>query len=164
MGLNARLRQFLDDRNVPCATMPHREVFTAREVATATHVAERELAKVVVVRGEGGGHLMVVLPPSCRIDLQAVRHATGRRHLALATEAELGQLFPDCEMGAMPPFGNLYGMPVYVDGCLKRAGEIFFQAGNHHEVAHLPYGEYERLTTPVVGEFCLHEREKDVGC
>ena len=106
---------------------------------------------------------MVVLPPACRIDLQAVRHATGRRHLALAAEAELGQLFPDCEMGAMPPFGNLYGMPVYVDGCLKRTGQIFFQAGNHHEVAHLPYGEYERLTTPVVGELCLHEREKDVG-
>lgn len=163
MGLNARLRQFLDDRNVPCATMPHREAFTAREVATATHVAERELAKVVVVREEGAGHLMVILPPACRIDLGAVGRATGRRHLALATEIEIGRLFPDCEMGAMPPFGNLYGMPVYVDACLQRTGEIFFQAGNHHEVARLPYREYERLVMPTAGEFCLHEREKDVS-
>lgn len=163
MALNERLQRYFDERGIGCAVLPHREAFTAREVATATHVAERELAKVVVVREEGAGYLMVVLPPACRIDLQAVRHASGRRHLALATEDELQRVFPDCEVGAMPPFGMLYGMQVYVDACLERSGEIFFQAGNHHEVAHMTYREYERLAAPVVGEFCLHERDKDLS-
>ncbi len=163
MALNDRLQRFFDERGVRCAVLPHREAFTAREVATATQVADRELAKVVVVREEGAGYLMVVLPPACRIDLQAVRQSRSRRHLALATEDELQRLFPDCEVGTMPPFGALYGMPVYVDACLERSGEMFFQAGNHHEVAHLPYGEYERLTAPVAGEFCLHARDKDLS-
>ncbi len=153
MGLNARLRQFLDDRNVPCATMPHREAFTAREVATATHVAERELAKVVVVREEGAGHLMVILPPACRIDLGAVRRATGRRHLALATETEIGRLFPDCEMGAMPPFGNLYGMRTLVDRALAEGEHFFFNAGNHHEAAGVDYKDYEAAVKPRVADF-----------
>jgi len=163
MALNDRLQRLFNQAGVVCTVVPHREAFTAREVATATQVAGRELAKVVVMREGSADYLMVVLPPACRIDLAAVRRRTGKRHLTLATEDELQRVFPDCEIGAMPPFGGLYGMPVFVDACLERSGEIFFQAGNHHEVAHLPYREYERLATPVVGEFCLHEREKDMS-
>ena len=134
MALNDRLHRFFTERGIACAVMPHREAFTAKEVATATHVAERELAKVVVVRGEGGGHLMVVLPPACRIDLKAVRHATGRRQLALAAEAELGQLFPDCEMGNAA-FGNFRDCR-HVDGASR--GQSSSRRGTPE--VHLPYG------------------------
>ena len=75
----------------------------------------------------------------------------------------MARLFPDCEVGAMPPFGNLYGMSVYVDACLPQAKEIVFQAGNHHEVVRMAFADYERVVNPVVGEFCLHERDKNVG-
>jgi Ala-tRNA(Pro) deacylase len=73
------------------------------------------------------------------------------------------RLFPDCELGAVPPFGHLYGMPVYVDACLSQAPAIVFQAGNHHEAVRMAYPEYARLAKPLLGEFCTHEREKSVG-
>ena len=75
----------------------------------------------------------------------------------------MARLFPDCELGAIPPFGHLYGMPVYVDACFPRGGDIVFQAGNHREVVRMAYRDYERLAKPVAGEFCLHERDKDVN-
>jgi len=161
--VNDRLKQYLDRERAAYETLPHREVFTAREVAAESHVAERQLAKVLAIREEGNGHLMVVLPAACRLDLNALKHAAGRHRLSLVQEDEMARLFPDCEIGAMPPFGHLYGMPVYVDGCFPRAPTIVFQAGNHHEVMRMPYAEYVRIEKPVLGEFCLHEREKDVS-
>jgi Ala-tRNA(Pro) deacylase len=161
--VNDRLKQYLDRERAAYETLPHREVFTAREVAAESHVAERQLAKVLAIREEGNGHLMVVLPAACRLDLNALKHAAGRHRLSLVQEDEMARLFPDCEIGAMPPFGHLYGMPVYVDACFPRAPTIVFQAGNHHEVMRMPYAEYVRLVKPVLGEFCLHEREKDVS-
>ncbi len=163
MAINDRLKRYLDQERVVHETVPHREVFTAREAAAESHVGERQLAKVLALEEEGDGHLMVVLPAACRLDLTALRHGAGRHKLSLVGEDAIGRLFPDCEIGAMPPFGNLYGMPVYVDACLPRAREIVFQAGNHHEVVRMPYADYERLVKPTVGEFCLHEREKSVG-
>ena len=164
MAVNDRLKRYLDHEGVAYATAPHREAFTAHEVAVESHVAERQLAKVLVVRErEGGEHLMVVLPAACRLDLAALRRAAGRHRLALVPEAEMARLFPDCEVGAMPPFGALYGMPVYVDACFPRSELIAFQAGNHHEVMRMPYAEYERLAKPRVAEFCLHEREKSIA-
>jgi Ala-tRNA(Pro) deacylase len=126
-------------------------------------VSGYQVAKVVTVREEGGGDLMAVLPAACRLDLPAFRQATGRRRLSLLREEEMKPLFPDCEVGAMPPFGHLYGLPVYVDACFPRAKDIVFQAGNHHEVVRMPYPEYERLARPVVVEICHHQREKTLG-
>jgi Ala-tRNA(Pro) deacylase len=103
---------------------------------------------------------MAVLPAACRVDLTALRTVAGRRRLSLAAEDEFGRLFPDCELGAMPPFGNLYGLPVYIDACFSPTDDFFFQAGNHHEVVRMRYQEYERLVKPVVGELCLRGREK----
>lgn len=163
MAMTDRLKRFLDRERIEYQIFPHREVFTAHEVAAAADVAERQLAKVLIAGEEGGRYLMVVLPAACRIDLGAVRRAAGTRRLSLAREAELPALFPDCEIGAMPPFGNLYGLPVYVDACFPRAEEFFFQPGNHHEVARIRYQDFERAVKPVVGEFCLHEREKLVS-
>jgi Ala-tRNA(Pro) deacylase len=163
MALNDRLKRFLDQEGVDYQVMPHREAFTAQEVAGASHVPGREVAKVLVVREDLGRYLMLVLPAPCRVDLAALGTATGKRKLTLASEAEFGHLFPDCETGAMPPFGNLYDLPVYADGCFSRTEDIFFQAGNHHEVVRMGYPEYERLVKPIVGEFCLHVREKNLN-
>jgi Ala-tRNA(Pro) deacylase len=163
MAVNDRLKQCLDRECVSYEALPHREVFTAREVAAESHVTDRQVAKVLALEEEGDGHLMVVLPAACRLDLTALKHATGRHKLSLAREDEIMRLFPDCEVGAMPPFGNLYGMPVYIDACFPRARDIVFQAGNHHEVVRMPYIDYEHLVKPIAGEFCLHEREKSVG-
>jgi Ala-tRNA(Pro) deacylase len=162
MGLNERLGRFLDEEKVDYQLLPHREAFTAQEVAQVSHVPGRELAKALVVREDVGHHLMLVLPAACRVDLTALKTAAGARKLSLASEAEFKHLFPDCETGAMPPFGNLYGLPVYIDACFPRAEPFFFQAGNHHEVVRMAYQDYERLVRPVVGEFCLHAREKNV--
>jgi Ala-tRNA(Pro) deacylase len=132
-------------------------------VAAESHVSERQMAKALAVREEGGEHLLVVLPASCRLDLTALRHAAGRRRLSLVCEEDLARLFPDCETGATPPFGGLYGLPVYIDACFARGQDIYFSAGNHREVVRMPYAEYERLARPTTGEFCLHEREKLVA-
>lgn len=155
-----RVRQLLEETGTAYETLPHREALTAQEVAEASHVSGQRVAKVLVAKEHGGRYLMVVLPAPCRIDLPALRDAARTRQLALAGEAELSTLFPDCDVGAMPPFGALYNLPVYVDACFPRAGEFFFQAGNHREVVRIRYEDFERLTRPVVGEFCLHEREK----
>jgi Ala-tRNA(Pro) deacylase len=163
MALNDRLKHFLAQQRIEYDVLPHREVFTAQEVAATSHVTGRQLAKVIVVRADGQGHLMVVLPASCRLDLTALREVAGKRKLSLAPEDEIARLFPDCEVGAMPPFGDLYGLPVYVDACFPREKEFFFQAGNHHEVVRITYEQFERLARPVVGEFCLHAREKSLS-
>jgi Ala-tRNA(Pro) deacylase len=138
-------------------------VFTAREVAVESHVPERQLAKVLAVEEEGGGHLMVVLPVPCRVDLSALKAATKRHRLSLVHEEDMARLFPDCEVGAMPPFGRLYGMPVYVDACFPLRGEIVFRGGKHREVVRMAYADYVRLAGAVAGEYCLHERDKDVS-
>ena len=163
MAVNDRLKGYLDQERASYETVPHHEAFTAHDVAAESHVPERQLAKVLALEEEGNGHLMVVLPAECRLDLGALRHAAGRRRLSLVREEEMRRLFPDCELGAMPPFGQLYRMPVYVDACLSKAQAIAFQAGNHHEVVRMVYAEYARLAKPLLGEFCTHEREKSVG-
>jgi Ala-tRNA(Pro) deacylase len=162
MALNERLGQCLAQA-APYETMSHREVFTAQQVAAESHVTEHQMAKVLALREEGDGHLMVVLPAACRLDLTALKAIAGRHKLSLVHEDEMGGLFPDCEVGAMPPFGHLYGMPVYIDACFSRAHDIAFQAGNHREVVRMKYADYERLAKPIPGEFCLHERDKTVG-
>jgi Ala-tRNA(Pro) deacylase len=160
MAMNERLKRFLDAEAAQYQTQLHREVFTAQEVAEASHVSGRQVAKVLIAREHDRRYLMLVLPAPCRVDLNALRHAAGTGRLSLATEEELARLFPDCDVGAMPPFGNLYDVPVYVDACFSRAEDFFFQPGNHHEIVRIRYDEFERLARPVVGEFCLHEREK----
>jgi len=160
MALIDRLKHFLAEQRIEYDVLPHREVFTSQEVAATSHVTGRQLAKVILVRVDGQGHLMVVLPASCRLDLTALRAVTGQRKLGLAPEDEIARVFPDCEVGAMPPFGHLYNLPVYADVCFPREKEFFFQAGNHHEVVRISYEQFQRLAKPVVGEFCTHAREK----
>jgi Ala-tRNA(Pro) deacylase len=149
-----RARHFLEEHAVHFEVIPHREAYTAQGVAAASHVSGWSLAKVLIVREHGESPFMVVLPASCRLDLLVLGRLLGKEHLELVPEVEIGRLFPDCETGAMPPFGHLYGLPVYVDGCFKKDGFLAFQAGNHRETLRIRYTDYEKLVQPAVAEFC----------
>jgi Ala-tRNA(Pro) deacylase len=156
MALCERLQRLFETERPAYRVIPHAQAFTASQVAATSHVPGREVVKVVVLRDAGGSHLMVALPAPAWLDMDAVAVATGRPGLRLATEAEFGELFPDCEPGAMPPFGELYDIPVYMDACLPASPEIVFQAGNHREAIVMAYAEYERLARPITGQRCFH--------
>jgi Ala-tRNA(Pro) deacylase len=157
MSLNPRLRELLDRRPVPYEVVPHRETATTHDAAQSTHVAGYRVAKVVVVRDSAGSDFMVVLPSTLHLDPWKVHHVTGRHGIHLEDEKELARLFPDCEVGAMPPIGHLYGLATYVDPCLiEDQDEIWFQAGNHHELVRMSIADYQRLATPFWHHVCLH--------
>lgn len=151
-----RAKRLLETSGAAYETLPHREAFTAQGVASAVHVSGWQLAKVLVVRAPEEEPVMVVLPASCRLDLGALARVLDRPAVSLVPEEEIKALFPDCETGAMPPFGHLYGMPVYVDKCFPKAADIAFQAGNHHEIIRMSYADFERIARPSVADFCRH--------
>jgi len=142
-----RLKEFLDKEHVKYVTIGHSPAFTAQEVAASAHIPGRELAKTVIVKVDGE-LAMVVLPASDNIRLDKLRQKLGTKDVELAREDEFKTAFPDCETGAMPPFGNLYGMKVFVDQVLREDEEIAFNAGSHDELIRLSYSEYERLVHP----------------
>lgn len=154
LAIANRTLSFLDEHKVPYEVLTHRSAFTSQDVAASLHVSGWHVAKVVVVHEAGSPACLVVLPAACRLDLQALARVTGKPSLTLVSEAEMRMLFPDCEVGAMPPFGNLYGLPVLVDACLPRGREFLFQAGSHSQVVRLSYGDFERLVRPVVADVC----------
>jgi Ala-tRNA(Pro) deacylase len=149
MPLSERLRSFLDSRHAEFTLTTHPNAFTAREVAAAEHLPAREVAKTVVIFGDGTYH-MIVVPANKLVDLSEVRPTLGLAQVRLAREDELGTLFPDCELGAMPPLGTMYGFPVYLDACLAAEDTIAFNAGNHHEVIHMKTSEFRRICSPAV--------------
>jgi len=147
-----KVRAFLDSRGVKYVTIRHSPAVTAAEVAASAHVAGRDFAKTVIVWI--GGHLaMVVLPASRRIVLHDLRELLESPEARLATEAEFRDEFPDCELGAMPPFGNLYQLPVYVAASLAAEKEIAFNAGSHTEIIKMAFADFEALVKPTVLEF-----------
>jgi len=141
------LRDYLDRNEVEYRTILHSPAFTASEVAAAAHVGGKHVAKTVMVKLDGK-LAMVAVPSSSRVDFEALRETTGARQIELAREAEFRDLFPGCETGAMPPFGNLYGVHVYVSPELAREPFIAFNAGTHDELLELSYEDYERLVRP----------------
>lgn len=146
-----KLKRFLDESGVQYETLPHPEAFTAQETAAAAHVPGKDMAKTVMVTLDGD-MAMVVLPATRRVSLDRVKEVTGATAVALADEAEFGEMFPSCEPGAMPPFGNLWDIAVFVDHRLREDERIAFPAGTHHELVRLAYSDYERLVDPVVAE------------
>jgi len=157
MAVNERLQRLFDLGGARYEIVSHREVFGAHDTAESAHIPERRLAKVVVMRDAAGMDFMVVLPASYHVDRRILHRVTGRASLELENEEELKRLFPDCELGAMPPFGHLYGMPMHVDPCLSEAAHIYFPAGNHHELVRISYRDFERLARPFSKEVCLHK-------
>ena len=161
MSINARLQRLLDEVRTGYAVLPHREADSAQQVAEATHVKGRSLAKVVVMRDIEGADFLVVVPADVAIDPRALRLVTGRIGVQLEDEKELARLFPDCEVGAMPPFGRLYHMDMFVDPCLLEDVDVFFQAGNHHEIVLMRTAEYMRIARPFEVRGCLHRAAHD---
>jgi len=149
MPILAKLRECLDRSGVPYEVTSHRQAFTAQEVAQAEHIPGKDLAKVVMLRS-GKNFCMIALPAPYRVDLERAKKALGLAEIALATEEEFAGLFPQCEAGAMPPFGNLYGLPVYVDESLTKDDSIVFNAGNHTQTVKMKYADFVRVVQPKV--------------
>ena len=150
-----RLKEYLNDHDVPYVTVAHSPAYTANEIAATAHIKGKDLAKTVMVK-MNGKMAMAVLPASERVDLEALRNALGVDRVELAMEDEFKDLFPGCEVGAMPPFGNLFDLPVYVASDLAEDEEIAFNAGNHHELIRLRYADFERLVQPNELQFGVH--------
>src|SRR3989304_8641410 len=128
-----KLKEFLDSHNIKYVVISHSRAFTAQETAASAHVPVKELAKTVLVKIDGK-MAMAVLPASCKVDFDLLKKATSAATIEIASEKEFKNLFPDCEIGAMPPFGNLYGMEVFVTKSLTEDREIAFNAGSHREL------------------------------
>lgn len=148
----SKVKAFLDTHNVKYVVISHSKAYTAQGIAAIAHISGKELAKTVIVKLDGALG-MAVLPASYQVGLDALRRRIGVREAVLATESEFKRHFPDCETGAMPPFGNLYGIPVYVDESLTEDHEIAFNAGSHYELIKMAYADFERLVKPEVMEF-----------
>ena len=143
------LEQYLREFRAPFSTLSHASAYRASEVAARAGVPCRQMAKPVLVKVDGA-LAMAVVPADARVDLSRLRELTGAGSALLATEAEFGQRFPECELGAMPPFGNLYGMPLYVDRRLAHDHAICFNAGSHTDLIRMRTADFERLANPVV--------------
>jgi len=154
MECKERLKKYLREHKVPYELMTHPEAYTAQEVAAAQHVSGHQLAKVVMVWADGQ-MTMLVLPASARVNLRKAADLLGVKEVRLATEAEFSKRFPDCKVGAMPPFGNLYELPVYVDRALTEYEEIVFRIGTYTETMKIAYADFERLVQPQIGDFGL---------
>ena len=143
------LRQFLDSHAVKYVTVQHSPAYTAQELAALAHVPGKDWAKTVMVKLDGK-MAMAVVPASGRVIFDLLREESGAQRAELATEREFTDLCPGCEVGAMPPFGNLFGMAVYVDQALAEDAEIAFNAGTHTEMMRLPFSDFARLVKPKV--------------
>lgn len=150
-----RMVRYLNEHGVAYARLPHVEAFTAQETAQELHVPGQLVAKVVIVRLDGSP-AMIVVPAPYAVDFTKLRVATGARDATLASEAEIQELFPDCELGGLPPYGNLYGVPVYVAKPLAADDEILFEAGTRHEALRMKYADFARLVSPVVLDITTH--------
>lgn len=149
-----RLKDYLDNNNIKYVVISHSSAYTALEVAASAHFPGKELAKTVMVKIDGK-MTMVVLPSSDKIDFDLLKNATNAKQIELASEDEFISLFPGCEVGTMPPFGNLYEMQVYVAETLTKTEEIAFAAGSHSELIKLRYQDFEKLVKPIVIQFSL---------
>ena len=149
-----KLKEFLDKKKVKFVSIRHSTAYTAQEIAASAHVKGRNLAKSVVVKLDGNMAL-AVLPAKYQIDFDKLRGAARAKQVELAAEGEFVERFPGCETGAMPPFGNLYDLPVYVDETLTRDEEIAFNACSHTELIQIAYRDFQRLVKPKVARFSV---------
>ena len=149
---STKLKAFLDNHGVKYVSVNHSTAFTAQEAAASAHIPGKELAKTVIVKLDGK-LAMAVLPASYHVDLVRLAEATGSTIAEIATEEEFSALFPDCDTGAMPPFGNLYDMDVYVSESLAEDEEIAFAAGSHRELIRMSYADFDRLVEPGLMRF-----------
>lgn len=147
-----KLKEFLDANNVRYISIRHSLAFKSQEIAATTHISGKEVAKTVIINIDNK-MAMAILPASYHIDFDSMKEIFGTRNVSLATETEFKFRFPDCEIGAMPPFGNLYDMEVFVAEPLTEDKEIAFNAGSHTELIRMKYADFERLVKPRIFKF-----------
>lgn len=157
--MTPRLKKYLDENQVRYEVTTHPEAYTSQEIAAMLHKSGKRLAKVVMVKA-GDEWVMVVLPGHELVDIGRLETILGSRQVRLATEEEFKNLFPDCEVGAMPPFGNLYHIPVYLDERLLQYDRFYFEAGNHTETVTMSMADYRRLVSPKIALFGRFSRPK----
>lgn len=148
-----KLKEYLDTHKIEYITINHSLAYTAQRIAASAHIPGKDIAKTVVLKVDGK-LVMAVLPASCKINLDLLKNALNASLIEISSEKEFSTLFPDCEVGAMPPFGNLYGMDVYVAEKLSQDEEIAFNAGSHRELIKLAYRDFEKLVKPTVIKLC----------
>lgn len=151
-----KLKEFLDSHNVKYVTISHSPAYTAQEIAASAHVKGKDLAKTVMVKLDGE-LAMAVVPASHKVSLDRLKEVAGAGRADLAGEQEFKSRFAECDIGAMPPFGNLYDMPVYVSDTLAKDEEIAFNAGSHTELIRVPYRDFERLVQPKVAKISMKD-------
>lgn len=155
MPLKKKLTDFLDENNIKYVSMVHSRAYTAQELAAVLHVPGKLFAKSVILNADGK-YVMVVLPATHKVDLEKFKNFVGAKDVSLASEDEFINLFPGCELGAMPPFGNLYDLPTYLDRALTENDELYFNATTHSEVMKMSFADYKRLANPQIGDFSTH--------
>lgn len=156
MDCKDRLEAYLREKQVPFEVRHHPRAITAQEVAASEHVPGKMLAKTVMILADGK-MVMLALPAPYQVDMEKASTALGAGEVRLAQEEEFEGSFPDCEVGAMPPFGNLYDLPVYVEETLAEDETIVFRAGTHTDTMSVTYADFERLVEPTVAEFARRE-------
>jgi Ala-tRNA(Pro) deacylase len=147
-----KLTDFLDQNRVRYAVIKHSPAYTAQEIAESVHIPGKQFAKTVMVEVDGR-LAMAVVPATSPVHTEMLRRAVGAKNVVIASEDDFSPRFPDCERGAMPPFGNLYGVEVFVSQHLAEDEQICFNAGTHHEVLRMPYQDFARLVKPVPANF-----------
>jgi len=153
MAVVKSLKKFLEERRVKFEAKRHREVYTAQEIAAATHTPGNSMAKVVVAKAKEG-FFLAVLPASFRVDFKKLKTAVGSKgSIGIATEKEFKGLFADCEVGAMPPFGSLYSLPVVADKSLTEDEVIAFNAGSHTDIIRMRFSDYKNIENPRIAPF-----------
>jgi Ala-tRNA(Pro) deacylase len=147
-----KLDELLTSRHIPFERLHHRPVYTANRIAQVLHVPGKEMAKSVLLRGDHG-YVLAVLPATHQVDLEQLRQDMGEARMEMASEEDMDRLFPDCERGALPPFGSLYQLPTLVDESLAEDEQIVFESQNHEEAIRMRYSDYEALEHPRKGHF-----------
>ena len=147
-----KLKEYLDKNKIKYVAVSHSKAYTAMEIAASAHISGKELAKTVMVKIDGN-MAMAILPASQKVDFDLLKKAVMAKQVEIASEGEFKNLFPECELGAMPPFGNLYGLDVYVAKSLAEDEEIAFNAGSFTELIRLSFQDYEKLVMPKVLKF-----------
>jgi Ala-tRNA(Pro) deacylase len=151
MAIAQNVTGLLESSGIAYEILEHPQAFSDQDVAATVHVTGKEIAKTIVVNADGK-FVMAVIPAPHKLILKSLKELLGAKEVRLASEGELTGLFPDCEVGAMPPFGNLYNMPVYISTALKDRKEVIFNACSHTEVIKISYADFERLVQPKAGE------------
>jgi Ala-tRNA(Pro) deacylase len=146
-----KVREFLDQEKVKYVTIQHSEVYTAQEVAASAHISGKEIAKTVIVKVDGK-LAMAVVPASYNVDFDLLKKAAGAKTVGLASEGDFKDKFGDCDIGAMPPFGNLYDLDVYVGESLAEDAIIAFNACSHTELIQLAFADFQRLVKPTIAK------------